>query len=448
MSPPLMRSQHGKNEPNKRYKPNDIIEVSLSYTAWIAMCLGFLFIWSNVISLIFISNKVDESRQMERTLYRFIEQEHISGIMFVVGQEILFTVDCLVSIQLNVSNEEDLSNYMKLTWNATDKMIDDARSSLEESQQSQSSSQTLTDLLNLIEAKLNTIRANLTLSTDNPTYIINSFKEIFILAELYYVEKSPQEVDNQLITSFQYIQSGPYSLFLKGMNRRFIELTYGTIYHTAPQLLNISNDIETEVSNYFYYFYTSHELIENAFTMDSRIYRRYKEFVQTKHIRIMQDNLNVNQYRLTGREYTEFVSDVEAYLLGAKEILNAALREILNDTIGSKNPTMFYAIISGIYFLVLLLCITFFVLLIRNARIKDNVCCLGTLTVPIEPDNYSTSSSQPIFSAIYHQLPPSSRIHLPHPTASLKTVSGTLSNASLSSPMLGADCYRPTPITI
>ncbi|KPM05825.1 hypothetical protein QR98_0042970 [Sarcoptes scabiei] len=107
---------------------------------------------------------------------------------------------------------------MKLTWNATDKMIDDARSSLEESQQSQSSSQTLTDLLNLIEAKLNTIRANLTLSTDNPTYIINSFKEIFILAELYFVEKSPQEVDNQLITSFQYIQSGPYSLFLKVMN--------------------------------------------------------------------------------------------------------------------------------------------------------------------------------------------------------------------------------------
>lgn len=71
----------------QKIKANQIIEVNFCYTAWISMCLGFLFIWSSVISLIFIANKVDESKFMQKPLEIFLEQEHIGRIMFSVGQE-------------------------------------------------------------------------------------------------------------------------------------------------------------------------------------------------------------------------------------------------------------------------------------------------------------------------------------------------------------------------
>lgn len=54
---------------------------------------------------------------------------------------------------------------------------------------------------------------------------------------MYSVEKSfytsSMKHDNQwhLVKTFTEIQNAPYSLFIKGMNRRFIELAYGTIYH-------------------------------------------------------------------------------------------------------------------------------------------------------------------------------------------------------------------------
>ena len=68
-------------------KSSEIIEVNFCYTALISMCLGFLFIWSSVISLIFIVNKIDETRFMQKPLDIFIEQEQIGRVMFSVGQE-------------------------------------------------------------------------------------------------------------------------------------------------------------------------------------------------------------------------------------------------------------------------------------------------------------------------------------------------------------------------
>lgn len=77
-------------------KANQIIEVNFCYTAWISMCLGFLFIWSSVISLIFIANKVDEGKFMQKPLEIFLEQEHIGRIMFSVGQEMRKSLKLLI----------------------------------------------------------------------------------------------------------------------------------------------------------------------------------------------------------------------------------------------------------------------------------------------------------------------------------------------------------------
>lgn len=274
-------------------------------------------------------------------------------------------------------------------------------------------------MIDSIETKLETIRSNLSLSTDHPLTMINSYKLIFDIAEQYSLERKFYQTpmmkhDNQwhLIKSFAQIQNSPYSLFIKGMNRRFIELAYGTIYHIGPQLLN-RTDAETEVANYFYYFYSSHELIENAFAWDSRIYHHYMELLRSKQYRSLQSISNQN-YRLNGREYTRFVTDVVAYLLRAKDVLNVGIKEILID-ITDHNSTQFYAIISCIYLFVLILCSTFFILFIRNAKIKDeslvtiNNCCLSTMindrcnnSIDSEHlvDNQQQQQSQPIYQQV------------------------------------------------
>lgn len=146
------------------------------------------------------------------------------------------------------------------------------------------------------------------------------------------------------------------------------------------------------MSNYFYYFYSSHELIENAFSWDSRIYHRYIELLKRKHTSIFYANSKYNLYsRATGREYTRFVTDVVAFLLNAKDVLNGSYREVLLSFTLNCNTT-FYALIASIYFIVLLACTLFFALFIRNARIKSDASGSAKTVV------YSQSSgkSQPL----------------------------------------------------
>ena len=298
-------------------------------------------------------------------------------------------------------------------------------------------------MIDSIETKLETIRSNLSLSTDHPLTMINSYKLIFDIAEQYSLERKFYQTpmmkhDNQwhLIKSFAQIQNSPYSLFIKGMNRRFIELAYGTIYHIGPQLLN-RTDAETEVANYFYYFYSSHELIENAFAWDSRIYHHYMELLRSKQYRSLQSISNQN-YRLNGREYTRFVTDVVAYLLRAKDVLNVGIKEILIN-ITDHNSTQFYAIISCIYLFVLILCSTFFILFIRNAKIKDeslvtiNNCCLSTMINDrcnnsidsehlVDNQQQQQQQSQPI----YQQVPLCLNQKLPPYYEYIDTISGQI----------------------
>nr|XP_046917701.1 uncharacterized protein LOC124498042 [Dermatophagoides farinae] len=372
---------------------SEVIEVNFCYTALISMCLGFLFIWSSVISLIFIANKIDETRFMQKPLEIFIEQEQIGRIMFSVGQEMLFTVDSLVSIHLNLSDPQELSKSVNFTWDLTDDDIEDVKAQIDENSNNNNNNDDLAKMIDSFETKLDSIRSNLSLATDHPLTMINSYKLIFDIAEQYSIERklyqTPMKHDSQwhLIKSFSQIQNSPYALFIKGMDRRFIELAYGTIYHIGPQLLNRS-DAETEVANYFYYFYSSHELIENAFAWDSRIYHRYMELIRSKQYRSLQSSItNQSNYRLSGREYTRFVTDVVAYLLRAKDVLNVGLKEILIE-ITDRNTTQFYAIISCIYLFVLILCSTFFILFIRNAKIKDESTMNNCLTTMINNDNH------------------------------------------------------------
>ncbi|OTF72573.1 hypothetical protein BLA29_005402 [Euroglyphus maynei] len=363
---------------------------------------------------------------MQKPLEIFIEQEQIGRVMFSVGQEMLFTVDSLVSIHLNLSDPQELSKSVNFTWDLTDDDIEDVKAQMD----NENNNDDLAKMIDSIETKLETIRSNLSLSSDHPLTMINSYKLIFDIAEQYSIEKklyqTTMKKDSQwhLIKSFSQIQNSPYALFIKGMNRRFIELAYGTIYHIGPQLLN-RTDAETEVANYFYYFYSSHELIENSFAWDSRIYHHYMELLRSsKQYHSLQSISNEN-YRLNGREYTRFVTDVVAYLLRAKDVLNVGLKEILID-ITDHNSTQFYAIISCIYLFVLILCSTFFILFIRNAKIKDESInnCVAMLNSDSELINDNQQQQQQQQQRTIYQQ----QQNLPPYYQFIDTISGQIDN--------------------
>lgn len=143
----------------------------------------------------------------------------------------MFTVDSLVSVQLNLTHPYKLTESVTFTWNLTDDDIASVRGELN------NPTSDLIYPLAAIEAKLGLIRSNLSLEYDHPLSMINSYKLIFDIAEQYTIERSLHSGSRihdsrwYLMKSFAEIQHAPYSLFVKGMSRRFIELAYGTIYH-------------------------------------------------------------------------------------------------------------------------------------------------------------------------------------------------------------------------
>lgn len=143
----------------------------------------------------------------------------------------VFTVDSLVTLRLNLTLPEELSQSLNFTWSMTDNEILQVESELN------SPSSGMVVLMATIQSKLDSIRSNLSLKTEHPLNMINSYKLIFDMSEQFSVDKSLftdrkfYDYRWHLLKSFIEIQNAPYSLFIKGMNRRFIELAYGTIYH-------------------------------------------------------------------------------------------------------------------------------------------------------------------------------------------------------------------------
>lgn len=83
----VLPSREGRATSTSTPATGDIIEVNFRYTALIAMCLGFLFIWSTVVSSVFLKNTIDEKTYMNEPVEIFHNQERIGRVMFQVGQE-------------------------------------------------------------------------------------------------------------------------------------------------------------------------------------------------------------------------------------------------------------------------------------------------------------------------------------------------------------------------
>lgn len=134
----------------------------------------------------------------------------------------MFTVDAMVSIQMNLSySTPKIQESLEFTWNLTD---EDIRASMDSE-----SYDVVVFLMEDTQAQLQAIRTNLSLESSDPLAIINGYKQIFRGGEDYFLSiKQPTGRTENL---FLQLESHPYSTLIMGMDNRFIELAYGTLYH-------------------------------------------------------------------------------------------------------------------------------------------------------------------------------------------------------------------------
>ena len=147
-------------------------------------------------------------------------------------------MDAVVSVQLMPITAEQMEKPLNFTWTLTDNDIEEVKLEI---LIMDNYPEEMLGLLSSIQGKLAHLRGNLSLKAEHPLNVINSYKMIFDLVEtssmtgiLFDRALTQTPVHGptaSLLYSFTEIQNAPYSLFIKGMNRRFIELSYGTIYH-------------------------------------------------------------------------------------------------------------------------------------------------------------------------------------------------------------------------
>ena len=87
---PLTLSQNltlPKTIAQKTTEREQVIEVNFRYTTLIAMCLGFLFIWSTVVSAMFMKKSFEDQKMFQKPMMIFEDQERLGRLMFGIGQE-------------------------------------------------------------------------------------------------------------------------------------------------------------------------------------------------------------------------------------------------------------------------------------------------------------------------------------------------------------------------
>lgn len=134
------------------------------------------------------------------------------------------TVDWLLTASLNPKSPYDQVESIQFTWRMTDSVIE----SVKEKAHSKWV-QGLSNLLSLIEAKLADIRMTRVYVGVNPLNVIQFYLN---LSEV--IERKCFLLDalsmNGLVRRHFPLPSTAYALFIKGMSKRFAELSHGTVY--------------------------------------------------------------------------------------------------------------------------------------------------------------------------------------------------------------------------
>lgn len=139
---------------------------------------------------------------------------------------IVSTVDWLVSIGPKHNSTLSIDDAIGITWKMTDSVISDIRDENNEQEVD-----ILTDVLSSVELKLSKFRSNNVFISQNPLNVIKFYDN---LCEI--VGRKGFNLDSlsniplmRRITPTALMATTSYALFIKGMIKRFAELSFGTV---------------------------------------------------------------------------------------------------------------------------------------------------------------------------------------------------------------------------
>lgn len=144
-------------------------------------------------------------------------------IYWIVWQ-IVSTVDWLVSIGPKQKPSLSIDEAIGITWKMTDSVISDIRDEM-----STEDIEVLSNLLTLVELKLAKFRGSAVSVGQNPLTVIKFYDE---LCEM--IERKSFLLDTlssgAILRRHIPLPSTSYAFFIKGMAKRFAELSFGTVF--------------------------------------------------------------------------------------------------------------------------------------------------------------------------------------------------------------------------
>ncbi|CAG2102722.1 unnamed protein product [Medioppia subpectinata] len=317
-----------------------------------SLSMGFILIWISMMASVLVSNTFKDNVSAKQTLHVFQTHKQMARIVFSIGHEMVSTVDWLVSIESKPrSRSLTIEEAIGITWKMTDSVISDVRRVCNDEE--------LPKLLTLIEFKLSKIRSNEVFVGQNPLKIIKSYDTLFEAIERKSFSldfaSNPSTVRPDIQTSITY------PLFIKGMAKRFSELSLGTVF--------VRSDITINKSDYYYYHFISKHLIDSAFQLNPRVQNRYFELQDSDGtsevlVTLMDDNLNRRDNHLANL-YLNSVKNEIAILLRARDFLNTSVSAqvtqsvTLNDRVLAFHMTIAVIAVFAVILSLTLLCSAF-----------------------------------------------------------------------------------------
>jgi len=166
------------------------------------------------------------------------------------------------------------------------------------------------------------------------------------------------------------LPSTSYAFFIKGMAKRFAELSFGTVF--------VRSDISVNKSDFFHYHYSSRELIDNAFQLNPRAQNRYWELQESERtaqvlMSLLADNIRRGDNHFASL-YLNSVKTEIATLLRAKDYLNASISLQVSQLAGiSYKVLAFHLSIAIIAIAAVLLCMALLCCSFRYTDTKQNI---------------------------------------------------------------------------
>lgn len=313
--------------------------------AFVSLALGgFLVIWTAVLAGVLVSRTLKDETSAKETSRIFHTHEDVGKIIFALGNELVSTVDWMLS-----TADKTKVDSIEVTWKITNNVLTSVK---EDSAERWVSS--VVSMMDTLQGRLNVFRESITDIKSNPLSAVKFYLDLcdWILQRCFLLDYAGQHLP---------VPSLPYTLFVRGMSRRFGELALGTVY--------VKSDIPINKLEFLQLRTGSEELMEASFHFTPRARTKWMELqeqepgVQKVTDTVVEDILSGGSLRGQkdlSNTYLEMVKEQIVMLLLTKEVLNSTLSSWVEHlSQRSHNTLAFHMSIAIVAVIAVILCLIF-----------------------------------------------------------------------------------------